>query len=165
MHDAGMRSTGKRFPGHGGVYEDSHLQLPIDNRSMEDLIDSDIKPYTELKDKLDIDRRHIFQVSVDKPDMKSLTEGVGLEWTPLITGDMKFVAYVSATFSRPPLPSIINIENNQKFLIVLPKISIDTSWAYSEIKTILDKTKKFVNLKDCLKKKVFLFRLKKNTLC
>ena len=54
MHDAGMRSTGKHFPGHGGVYEDSHLQLPIDNRSMEDLIDSDIKPYRELKDKLDI---------------------------------------------------------------------------------------------------------------
>ena len=54
MHEAGMRSTGKHFPGHGGVYEDSHLQLPIDNRSMEDLIDSDIKPYTELKDKLDI---------------------------------------------------------------------------------------------------------------
>ena len=54
MHDAGMRSTGKHFPGHGGVYEDSHLQLPIDNRSMEDLISSDIKPYMELKDKLDI---------------------------------------------------------------------------------------------------------------
>ena len=54
MHDAGMKSTGKHFPGHGGVYEDSHLQLPIDNRSIEDLIDSDIKPYTELRDKLDI---------------------------------------------------------------------------------------------------------------
>ena len=47
---------------------------------------------------------------------------------------------------------------NQKFLIVLPKISIDTSWAYSEIKTILDKTKKFVNLKDCLKKKEISFK-------
>ena len=54
MHEAGMKSTGKHFPGHGGVYEDSHLQLPIDNRSMEDLIDSDIKPYIKLKDKLDI---------------------------------------------------------------------------------------------------------------
>jgi len=54
MHDAGMRSTGKHFPGHGNVYEDSHLQLPIDDRSIEDLIDSDIKPYIELKDKLDI---------------------------------------------------------------------------------------------------------------
>ena len=77
------------------------------------------------KDKLDIDRRHIFQVSVDKPDMKSLTEGVGLEWTPLITGDMKFIAYVSATFSRPPLPSIINIENNQKFILSEDRIPED----------------------------------------
>ena len=47
---------------------------------------------------------------------------------------------------------------NQKFLIVLPKISIDTSWAYSEIKTILDKTKKFVNLIDCFKKKEISFK-------
>lgn len=54
MHDAGMKSTGKHFPGHGGVYEDSHLHLPIDNRSKEDLMISDIKPYIELKDKLDI---------------------------------------------------------------------------------------------------------------
>ena len=42
---------------------------------------------------------------------------------------------------------------NQKFLIVLPNISIETSWAYSKIKTTLDKSKKFVNLHDCLKKK------------
>ena len=54
MHEAGMRSTGKHFPGHGGVYEDSHLQLPVDKRTMEDLIISDIRPYIELKDKLDV---------------------------------------------------------------------------------------------------------------
>ncbi len=54
MYEAGMRSTGKHFPGHGGVYEDSHLQLPVDNRTMEDLIISDIRPYIELKDKLDV---------------------------------------------------------------------------------------------------------------
>ena len=46
---------------------------------------------------------------------------------------------------------------NQKFLIVLPNIKIDTFWAYSEIKTILDKSKKFVNLRDCLKKKEISF--------
>ena len=54
MHEAGMRSTGKHFPGHGGVYEDSHLQLPVDKRTIEDLIISDIRPYIELKDKLDV---------------------------------------------------------------------------------------------------------------
>ena len=54
MHEAGMKSTGKHFPGHGGVYEDSHLQLPVDKRTMEDLIISDIRPYIELRDKLDV---------------------------------------------------------------------------------------------------------------
>ena len=51
----------------------------------------------------------------------------------------------------------INRKLNQKFLIVLPKIKIDTSWAYSKIKTTLDKSKKFVNLKDCLEKKEISF--------
>ena len=46
---------------------------------------------------------------------------------------------------------------NQKFLIVFPNISIETSWAYSKIKTTLDKSKKFVNLYDCLKKKEISF--------
>ena len=46
---------------------------------------------------------------------------------------------------------------NQKFLIVLPNISIETSWAYNKIKTTLDKSKNFVNLYDCLKKKEISF--------
>ena len=46
---------------------------------------------------------------------------------------------------------------NKKFLIVLPNINIDTSWAYGEIKTILDKRRKFVNFNDCLKKKEISF--------
>ena len=46
---------------------------------------------------------------------------------------------------------------NQKFLIVFPNISIETSWAYSKIKTTLDKSKNFVNLYDCLKKKEISF--------
>ena len=46
---------------------------------------------------------------------------------------------------------------NQKLLIVFPNISIDTSWAYNEIKTFLDKSKNFVNFKDCLKKKEISF--------
>ncbi len=58
-------------------------------------------------DKLDIDRRHIAKVSVDKPDMQVLTQGEGLEWTPVITGDGNAIAFVSATAQRPPLPAII----------------------------------------------------------
>ncbi len=65
-------------------------------------------------DKYDIDRRHIVKVSVDKPDMKVLTNGKGLEWMPLVTGDLKNIAYISATSTRPPLPTIMNLEKNKK---------------------------------------------------
>ena len=52
----------------------------------------------------------------------------------------------------------IKYKFNQKFLIVLPNINIETSWAYSKIKTTLDKSKKFVNFHDCLKKKKISFK-------
>ena len=53
MHEAGMKSTGKHFPGHGGIYEDSHKEMAIDNRTLEELLKQDIKPYKELLSKLD----------------------------------------------------------------------------------------------------------------
>jgi beta-N-acetylhexosaminidase len=52
MSEAGMQATGKHFPGHGGIKEDSHIAEPIDRRSHDDLIDNDLKPFIELKDKL-----------------------------------------------------------------------------------------------------------------
>ena len=63
-------------------------------------------------DKYDIDRRHIVKVSVDNSDMQVLTEGIGLEWTPLITGDNSSVVYISATSTRPPLPTVMRLADN-----------------------------------------------------
>ena len=67
MHEAGMKSTGKHFPGHGNVIEDSHLELPKDQRKLQDLINTDIKPYIELNEKLDVIMcAHILFSKVDK---------------------------------------------------------------------------------------------------
>jgi beta-N-acetylhexosaminidase len=52
MGEAGMASTGKHFPGHGGIMADSHLVAPIDNRVMKELLDKDIKPFSALSKKL-----------------------------------------------------------------------------------------------------------------
>jgi len=48
MHRAGMPATGKHYPGHGGVVEDSHLALPVDRRRYEDLLMEDLVPFERM---------------------------------------------------------------------------------------------------------------------
>lgn len=52
MNEAGMQATGKHFPGHGGIFEDSHISEPVDIRSYEKLLEIDLKPFIELKNNL-----------------------------------------------------------------------------------------------------------------
>ena len=53
MHQAGMAVTGKHFPGHGGVGGDSHLELPVDSRSLAELEAKDLQPFRKLMPQLD----------------------------------------------------------------------------------------------------------------
>lgn len=47
MHKAGMIAVAKHFPGHGYVVADSHLDLPVDPRTLTELYD-DLLPYGRL---------------------------------------------------------------------------------------------------------------------
>ncbi|MDP1654159.1 MAG: beta-N-acetylhexosaminidase [Rhodocyclaceae bacterium] len=48
LHEAGMACCGKHFPGHGCVAADSHLAIPVDERSLAAMAD-DLLPYRRLK--------------------------------------------------------------------------------------------------------------------
>ncbi len=48
LRDAGMAATGKHFPGHGHVAPDSHVELPVDERSMDEIEDEDIEPFLQM---------------------------------------------------------------------------------------------------------------------
>lgn len=48
MSAAGMACCGKHFPGHGWVKADSHLDLPVDERSLQRLEEADLLPYRWL---------------------------------------------------------------------------------------------------------------------
>jgi len=45
---AGMATCGKHFPGHGHVRGDSHLEVPVDRRSLDAILNDDARPYAWL---------------------------------------------------------------------------------------------------------------------
>ena len=48
MQDVGVMATAKHFPGHGDVSVDSHNDLPVINKSREQLDDLELYPFKEL---------------------------------------------------------------------------------------------------------------------
>lgn len=52
MRQAGMAATGKHFPGHGWAEADSHVAIPLDERSLEDIRARDLQPFRLLAGEL-----------------------------------------------------------------------------------------------------------------
>ena len=48
LNAAGMMSVGKHFPGHGYVRADSHLETPIDDRTLTEISQRDLVPFQRM---------------------------------------------------------------------------------------------------------------------
>ena len=55
----------------------------------------------------DIERRHLWKVPVTGGPPTALTRGTDLEWTPVMTGDGRGVAFIRAGTRAPPRPVIL----------------------------------------------------------
>lgn len=66
LKQAGMLSCGKHFPGHGYVEADSHLAVPVDQRTFETIMQQDVLPYRELSHHLSaVMPAHVIYEQVD----------------------------------------------------------------------------------------------------
>lgn len=48
LKEGGMAGVGKHFPGHGYIRADSHLELPVDERSYADIALCDLVPFRQM---------------------------------------------------------------------------------------------------------------------
>lgn len=76
MRDAGMKSTGKHFPGHGSVAADSHVDDVTDERSLAAIRASDMQPFASLLPELDA----LMIAHVVYPQVDSLPAGYSQKW-------------------------------------------------------------------------------------
>ena len=63
----------------------------------------------------DIDRRHLWSVSVSGGETKLLTPGKGIEWSPVLTSQE--LVFFASTYSQPAAPAVMNLKTREKRLI------------------------------------------------
>jgi beta-N-acetylhexosaminidase len=83
LRRAGMSACGKHFPGHGWAEADSHVAIPVDERTLAEL-EADIEPYRRLK--LDaVMPAHVIYPSVDEK-----SSGFSAYWHNYLRNNIKF---------------------------------------------------------------------------
>ena len=88
---AGMSNCGKHFPGHGHVAADSHVDVPVDNRSRAELLALDALPYLALRGVLG----SVMPAHVIYPAVDSLPAGYSRRWLQdILRGELGFLGAV-----------------------------------------------------------------------
>jgi dipeptidyl aminopeptidase/acylaminoacyl peptidase len=103
-----------------GNYMAEHIELSADKKWLSFSANAG-------SDSKDIERRHIARVSVSKAGIELLTPGEGLEWTPVITGDGKSMAFISATTQQPPVLAVMDLSTGTKAINLIGKQFINPS--------------------------------------
>jgi beta-N-acetylhexosaminidase len=83
LREAGMASCGKHFPGHGWVEADSHVAIPVDERSREEMV-ADLRPFQALK--LD----GVMPAHVIYPKVDARPAGFAPVWIEMLRKELAF---------------------------------------------------------------------------
>lgn len=78
MKKAGMATTGKHFPGHGSVKEDSHIALPVDKREKREILEKDFWVFEQLSQRGVLDA--VMPAHVIYPEIDELPAGFSNIW-------------------------------------------------------------------------------------
>lgn len=78
MRRAGMLATGKHFPGHGNVLEDSHIAMPVDKRDKAAIFATDMQIFKDIHKQGLLDA--VMPAHVIYPEVDSLPAGFSKVW-------------------------------------------------------------------------------------
>lgn len=101
-----------------GAFIAEHIRMSPDGQWM--VFAANVGP-----DPLDIDRRHVVRVPVNRAAMQVMTPGMGNEWSPVVTGDGTTLVHVSATHARPPLVATMPLAGGASRLLAADRIPSD----------------------------------------
>lgn len=83
---AGMANCGKHFPGHGFVKADSHVDIPIDERKLDDILGVDAAPY----DWMGMSLAGVMPAHVIYPKVDKNPAGFSKKWLSILRKQMGF---------------------------------------------------------------------------